>query len=144
MKNTVVDRGIEPLCQDWESCILTIRWIDRLLFAYCYAVCCVVVDRGIEPLCQDWESCILTIRWIDQRYIFWSQLAEGGGFEPPVRLPARQFSKLLVSATHPTFQSEIVTESTSIVLKCGCKGTTFFRFYQIFQRLFFNKNALFL
>ena len=27
----VVDRGIEPLCQDWESCILTIRWIDLLL-----------------------------------------------------------------------------------------------------------------
>ena len=25
----VVDRGIEPLCQDWESCILTIRWIDQ-------------------------------------------------------------------------------------------------------------------
>ena len=27
--NQVVDRGIEPLCQDWESCILTIRWIDQ-------------------------------------------------------------------------------------------------------------------
>ena len=27
-----------------------------------------------------------------------------GGFEPPVRLPARQFSKLLVSATHPSHQ----------------------------------------
>ena len=29
--------------------------------------------------------------------------AEAGGFEPPVRLPVRQFSKLVVSATHPTF-----------------------------------------
>ena len=29
-------------------------------------------------------------------------LAERGGFEPPVRLPVRQFSKLLVSATHPS------------------------------------------
>ena len=29
--------------------------------------------------------------------------AEAGGFEPPVRLPVRQFSKLLVSATHPHF-----------------------------------------
>ena len=29
--------------------------------------------------------------------------AESGGFEPPVRLPVRQFSKLLVSATHPSF-----------------------------------------
>ena len=27
-----------------------------------------------------------------------------GGFEPPVRLPVRQFSKLLVSATHPSHQ----------------------------------------
>ena len=31
--------------------------------------------------------------------------AEAGGFEPPVRLPVRQFSKLVVSATHPNFQS---------------------------------------
>ena len=31
--------------------------------------------------------------------------AEAGGFEPPVRLPVRQFSKLVVSATHPHFQS---------------------------------------
>jgi site-specific DNA recombinase len=31
-----------------------------------------------------------------------SLLAEGGGFEPPVRFPVRQFSKLLVSATHPS------------------------------------------
>ena len=33
--------------------------------------------------------------------------AEAGGFEPPVRLPVRQFSKLLVSATHPNFQSSL-------------------------------------
>ena len=32
-----------------------------------------------------------------------SSLAEGGGFEPPVRKPVRQFSKLVVSATHPSF-----------------------------------------
>ena len=32
-------------------------------------------------------------------------IAEAGGFEPPVRLPVRQFSKLVVSATHPHFQS---------------------------------------
>lgn len=31
--------------------------------------------------------------------------AEGGGFEPPEQLPVRQFSKLLVSATHPPLQS---------------------------------------
>ena len=59
------------------------------------------MDRGIEPLCQDWESCILTIRWIHHLYNL--KRAEAGGFEPPVRLPVRQFSKLLVSATHPNF-----------------------------------------
>ena len=32
-----------------------------------------------------------------------SCIAEGGGFEPPVPLRVRQFSKLLVSATHPSF-----------------------------------------
>ncbi len=34
--------------------------------------------------------------------------AEGGGFEPPVRLPVRQFSKLVVSATHPSFPTHRV------------------------------------
>ena len=29
-----------------------------------------------------------------------------GGFEPPVRLPVRQFSKLVVSATHPSHQAD--------------------------------------
>ena len=28
----VLDRGIEPLCQDWESCILTVRWIQHDVF----------------------------------------------------------------------------------------------------------------
>ena len=31
-------------------------------------------------------------------------VAVRGGFEPPVQFPARQFSKLLVSATHPPHQ----------------------------------------
>ena len=31
-------------------------------------------------------------------------LAVRGGFEPPVQLPVRQFSKLVVSATHPHFR----------------------------------------
>ena len=68
------------------------------------------MDRGIEPLCQDWESCILTIRWIHQVKLQPSMIclfvrtsAEAGGFEPPVPLQVRQFSKLLVSATHPNF-----------------------------------------
>ena len=29
-----------------------------------------------------------------------------GGFEPPVQLPVRQFSKLVVSATHPSHQAD--------------------------------------
>jgi len=33
-----------------------------------------------------------------------SHLAERGGFEPPVPFRVRQFSKLLVSATHPPLQ----------------------------------------
>ena len=32
-----------------------------------------------------------------------AKLAEEGGFEPPVPSRVRQFSKLLVSATHPSF-----------------------------------------
>ena len=39
-----------------------------------------------------------------------------GGFEPPVRLPVRQFSKLLVSATHPSHQS-----AETPVIKRECK-----------------------
>lgn len=30
-----------------------------------------------------------------------------GGFEPPEQFPVRQFSKLLVSATHPPHQSGV-------------------------------------
>ncbi len=36
---------------------------------------------------------------------FFSVVAVRGGFEPPVRLPVRQFSKLVVSATHPSHLS---------------------------------------
>ena len=46
--------------------------------------------------------------------------AEAGGFEPPVRLPVRQFSKLVVSATHPNFQS------LSAFVQKRCKSNAFF------------------
>ena len=36
------------------------------------------------------------------KFISWL-FAEAGGFEPPVPLRVRQFSKLVVSATHPHF-----------------------------------------
>ena len=39
-----------------------------------------------------------------------SMLAVRGGFEPPVRLPVRQFSKLVVSATHPSHQADLFSE----------------------------------
>ena len=35
-----------------------------------------------------------------------------GGFEPPVRFPVRQFSKLLVSATHPPHRWKNIKEKT--------------------------------
>lgn len=44
-----------------------------------------------------------------------------GGFEPPVRLPVRQFSKLLVSATHPPHHE---TKELGIIFcfsQQGCK-----------------------
>ncbi len=64
-------------------------------------------------------------------------LAEGGGFEPPVRLPVRQFSKLLVSATHPSFPLQKITDcnetisfqyehSEFVFQKCGAKLLLFF------------------
>ena len=37
--------------------------------------------------------------------LFLAVFAVRGGFEPPVRLPVRQFSKLVVSATHPSHQN---------------------------------------
>ena len=58
--------------------------------------------------------------------------------------PLFAISKLVVSATHPTFQSDIVAKSTSIVLKCGCKDTTFFLFHQIFLQLFSRNMHIFL
>ncbi len=35
---------------------------------------------------------------------FLHYIAERAGFEPAVRLPVRQFSKLVVLATHPSLQ----------------------------------------
>ena len=71
-------------------------------------------------------------------------LRKVGDSNPRYGNPARQFSKLVVSATHPTFQSDIVAKSTSIVLKCGCKDTTFFLFHQIFLQLFSRNMHFFL
>ena len=53
--------------------------------------------------------------------------AEGGGFEPPVREPVRQFSKLLVSATHPSFQKDLGVRNRGVIsLIAGAKVRLFF------------------
>ena len=56
--------------------------------------------------------------------IFYSSLAVKGGFEPPVPFPVRQFSKLLVSATHPPHQTDckctkgfLTTKLISIIIE---------------------------
>ena len=61
--------------------------------------------------------------------------AEGGGFEPPVREPVRQFSKLLVSAT-----DFLSCKPWGYLLDCGCKGTKFFLSLQIFLLFFLKKD----
>ena len=44
-----------------------------------------------------------------------------GGFEPPVRLPVRQFSKLVVSATHPSHQNcPIFLNGTANIQRIYC------------------------
>ena len=69
--------------------------------------------------------------------LFYSKpLAEGGGFEPPVREPVRQFSKLLVSATHPSFLG-FVSELTKHCSQMRCKGTVIISNDQTFSELFF-------
>ena len=46
------------------------------------------------------EASARTLRFLIP--LFLHVVAVGAGFEPAVRLPVRQFSKLLVSATHPS------------------------------------------
>ena len=59
--------------------------------------------------------------------------AEAGGFEPPVRLPVRQFSKLVVSATHPNFLS-------AFIFKCSAKVQHFSDIQRDYT-FFFQQNA---
>ena len=86
-----------------------------------------VVDRGIEPLCQDWESCILTIRWIDRmlhsRQPDFPKRKEGDS-NPRYKKYVRQFSKLLVSATHPSFQSGLANRVAKHIISNACAKVT--------------------
>ena len=55
--------------------------------------------------------------------------AERGGFEPPVQFPVRQFSKLVVSATHPPLQNR-----SAKVLFCLTSPNLFVIFTLIYKR----------
>ena len=65
--------------------------------------------------------------------------AEGGGFEPPVPIRVRQFSKLVVSATHPSFQMGL--NDYEYPLAIGVQMYIKFCFLQIFyaQNLHFTQ-----
>ena len=65
--------------------------------------------------------------------------AEGGGFEPPVPIRVRQFSKLVVSATHPSFQMGLNDYEYPLVI--GVQMYIKFCFLQIFyaQNLHFTQ-----
>ena len=65
--------------------------------------------------------------------------AEGGGFEPPVPIRVRQFSKLVVSATHPNFLEPAFS------LKCGANIGGTFGLRKSFSKIFlvcFLKNQI--
>ena len=78
---------------------------------------------------------------------FWLCIsAEAGGFEPPVQLPVRQFSKLLVSATHPHFlmdSAKIGCKYTSLFSTCQRKKWFWHEYFNahLFQSLFLLVNA---
>ena len=61
--------------------------------------------------------------------------AERTRFELAVELPLRQFSKLLVSATHPPLRK--LAES---IFNSDCKGTAFFDTCKSFARFFLKKH----
>ena len=63
------------------------------------------------------------------KFISWL-FAEAGGFEPPVPLRVRQFSKLVVSATHPNFLEPAFS------LKCGANIERLFELCKLLQRFF--------
>ena len=66
--------------------------------------------------------------------------AEGGGFEPPVREPVRQFSKLLVSATHPSFQKDPGVRNLGVISSnAGAKVQPFFQSCKYFANFFQKK-----
>ncbi len=57
------------------------------------------------------------------------KMAERGGFEPPVGLPLRQFSKLLLSATQPPLRLKNKMYRYAFILRSEAYCNTNFRFF---------------
>ena len=72
---------------------------------------------------------------------FCEVLAEGGGFEPPVPIRVRQFSKLVVSATHPSFQRWCRVERR--FSKRSAKISRIFETANFFALFYFTNNPYF-
>ena len=76
-------------------------------------------DCGWTPLCRGtrirtWDP--LVPNQVHYRTVLYPEnSAEGGGFEPPVPLRVRQFSKLVVSATHPSLQMWILNSPLGFI-----------------------------
>ena len=73
-------------------------WVKmkKATIKYSFLACLLAVGvAGFEPATPCSQSRCAN------RTALYPDVAEKGGFEPPVQFPVRQFSKLLVSATHP-------------------------------------------
>lgn len=82
----------------------------------------------------------IQIKKVHSVYItLWTlHLRKEGDSNPRYEKFVRQFSKLLVSATHPSFQSSLPNRQ-ALSLKCGCKVSHLFSSRQIYRNLF-SKN----
>ena len=87
-------------------------------------------------VCYDRLDYTLQIYYKKASHLFKCEaFAEAARFELAVRLPVRQFSKLLVSATHPNFLE-------CAFFGCGCKDRMFFLIKKIFRKIFMKKIVL--
>ena len=85
--------------------------------------------------CKSIDRAANAIAWCSLREI--PSAAEGGGFEPPVREPVRQFSKLLVSATHPSFLQDSGVRNLGVIsLIAGAKVMLLFYSCKFFKDFF--------
>ena len=112
----------EKKCGDWLTYVRpspTLPWgPSKAIESWCIAPFCFIQILLPSKLGQ----VLYKTKVVSFSLTTFNCFAESGGFEPPVRLPVRQFSKLLVSATHPTLR---VAEHS---LKCRCKINPFFLF----------------